>query len=167
METIIRKAYSLNTYDYKITKMTEILMMTLTPQLRKIAIKKRASHPSSIREPDLDFRKLVDKLEQEEITMKIEETENLKLQYVNRIETKTTTHINNIQESDIDLSEKITEILNIYEKSPNYKRKPSFKKWFNYCQRYGHSISKVDKNSKTIRINLHSKKNQLSHFINT
>ena len=46
--------------------MTEILMMTLTPQLRKIAIKKRASHPSSIREPDLDFRKLVDKLEQAE-----------------------------------------------------------------------------------------------------
>ena len=55
-------------------------MMTLTPQLRKIAIKKRASHPSSIREPDLDFRKLVDKLEQAEITMKLEETENLKLQ---------------------------------------------------------------------------------------
>ena len=43
--------------------MTEILMMTLTPQLRKVAIKKRASHHSSIREPDLDFRKLVDKLE--------------------------------------------------------------------------------------------------------
>ena len=46
-------------------------MKTLTPQLRKIAIKKRASHPSSIREPDLDFRKLVDKLEQAEITMKL------------------------------------------------------------------------------------------------
>ena len=28
------------THDYKNTKMTEILMMTLTPQLRKIAIKK-------------------------------------------------------------------------------------------------------------------------------
>ena len=50
-------------------------MMTLTPQLRKIAIKKGASHPSSIREPDLDFRKLFDKLEQAEITMKLEETE--------------------------------------------------------------------------------------------
>ena len=60
---LVRKAYSLNTHDYKNTKMTEILMMTLTPQLRKIAIKKRASHPSSIREPDLDFRKLVDKLD--------------------------------------------------------------------------------------------------------
>ena len=95
IETLVRKAYSLNTHDYKNTKMTEILMMTLTPQLRKIAIKKRASHPSSFREPDLDFRKLVDKLEQAEITMKLEETENLKLQYVNRIETNTT-HINNI-----------------------------------------------------------------------
>ena len=93
-ETLVRKAYSLNTHDYKNTKMTEILMMTLTPQLRKIAIKKRASQPSSIREPDLDFRKLVDKLEQAEITIKLEETENLKLQYVNRIETNTP-HINN------------------------------------------------------------------------
>ena len=115
-------------------------MMTLTPQLRKIAIKKRASHPSSIREPDLDFRKLVDKLEQAEITMKLKETKNLKLQYVNRIETNTT-HINNIQGSDTDLIEKITEILNIYEKNPNFKGKPSFKKWCNYCRRYGHSIS--------------------------
>ena len=140
IETLVRKAYSLNTHDYKNTKMTEILMMTLTPQLRKIAIKKRASHPYSIREPDLDFRKLVDKLEQAEITMKLEETENLKLQYVNRIETNTT-NINNIQESDTDLVEKITEILNIYEKHPNFKGKPSFKKWCNYCRRYGHSIS--------------------------
>ena len=138
IKTLVRKAYSLNTHDYKNTKLTEILMMTLTPQLRKIAIKKRASHPSSIREPDLDFRKLLDKLE--EITMKLEETENLKLQYVNRIETNTT-HINNIQESDTDLVEKITEILNIHEKHPNFKGKPSFKKWCNYCRRYGHSIS--------------------------
>ena len=59
--------------------MTEILMMTLTPQLRKVAIKKRASYPSSIREPDIDLRKLVDKLELAEITMKLEETENSKL----------------------------------------------------------------------------------------
>ena len=46
IETLVQKAYSLNTHDYKNKKMTEILMMTLTPQLRKIAIKKRASHPS-------------------------------------------------------------------------------------------------------------------------
>ena len=100
--------------------MTEILKMTLTPQLRKIAIKKRASRPSSIREPDLDFRKLVDKLEQAEITMKLEETENLKLQYVNNIQTATS-QINNINDSDTDLFQKITEILNIYEKNPKFK----------------------------------------------
>ena len=80
IESLVRKAYSLNTHDYKNTKMTEILMMNLTPQVRKIAIKKRASHPSSIREPDLDFRKLVNKLQKAEFTMKLEETKNLKLQ---------------------------------------------------------------------------------------
>ena len=120
--------------------MTEILMMTLTPQLRKIAIKKRASHPSSIREPDLDYRKLVDKLEQAEITRKLKETENFKLQYVNRIETNTT-HINNIHDSDVDLTEKLTEFSNIYEENPNLKCKPSFKKWCNYCRRYGQCIA--------------------------
>ena len=52
IEMLVQKADSLKTHDYKNTKMTEILMMT--PQLRKIAIKKRASHPSSIREPDLE-----------------------------------------------------------------------------------------------------------------
>ena len=127
LETLVRKAYSLNTHDYKNTKMTEILMMTQTPQLRKIAIKKRASHPSSIREPGLDFRKLVDKLEQAEITMKLEETENLKLQYVNKIQT-TTSQINNINDSDTDLSKKISNILIINEKNSNFKGKPSFKK---------------------------------------
>ena len=59
--------------------------------------------------------------------MKLEETENFKLHYVNRIETNTT-HINNIQDSDVDLTEKITEILKIYEKNPNFKGKQSFKK---------------------------------------
>ena len=74
IETLVRKAYSLSTHVYKNTQMTEILMMTLTPRLRKIAIKKGASHPSSIREPGLDFRKLVDKIEHAEITMKLKET---------------------------------------------------------------------------------------------
>ena len=166
-ETLVRKAYSLNKHDYKNTKMTEILMMTLTPQLRKIAIKKRASHPSSIREPDLDFRKLVDKLEQAEITMKLEKTENLKLQYVNRIETKTT-HINNIQESNTDLVEKITEILNIYEKNTQILKA-------NHLSKNGVIIAddtdivfpNVDKNDKITKTNLKSIKNQINRSINT
>ena len=146
--------------------MTEILRMTLTPQLRKIAIIKRASHPSSIREPDLDFRKLVDKLERAEITMKLEETVNLKLQYVNRIETNTT-HINNIHDSDVDLTEKITEILNISEKNPSFKGKPSFKKWLIIAEDTDTALPNVDKNNKITRINHKSTKNQINHSINT
>ena len=91
IETLVRKAYSLNLHEYKNTKMTEVLMMTLTPQLRKTEIEKRASHSSSIREPDLDFRKLVDKLEQAEITMKLEETEILN--YKMLMESKQILHI--------------------------------------------------------------------------
>ena len=53
----------------------------------------------------------------------------------------TTSQINKINESDTELSEKITEILNIYEKNPNFKGKLSVKKWCNYCRRYGHSIA--------------------------
>ena len=94
IETLVRKAFSLNTHDCKNTK-----MLTLTSQLRKIAIKERASHPSSIRESDLDFRKVVDKLEEAEITMKLDETENLKLQYVKIIEKTETQSTSPVQTS--------------------------------------------------------------------
>ena len=47
IETLAPKAYSLNTHDYKNTKMTETLMMTLTPQLQQIAIKKHHILPQS------------------------------------------------------------------------------------------------------------------------
>ena len=76
--------------------------------------------------------------------MKLEETEKLQLQYVTYIQT-TTTQINNIHNSDTDLSKKLTEILIIHEKNPNFKGKPSFKKWCNNCRRYGHSIAECRK----------------------
>ena len=121
-------------------------MMTLTAQLRKIAIKKRASHPSSTREPDLDFRKLVDKLQQAKITMKLEERENLKLHYVNNIQT-TTSQINNIHDSDTELSEKIIEILNIYEKIQVLK----VKNGAIFAEDTETALPNADKNNKTIK----------------
>ena len=129
--------------------MTEILIMTLTPQLRKIAIKKGASYPCSIREPDLDSGKLVDKLEQAQITVKMKESENLKLQYVNNIQT-TTSHINNTNDSDTDLSEKFTEILNIYEKNPNFKANHHSKNGVIIVDDTGTVLLKADKNNKII-----------------
>ena len=67
--------------------------------MRKIPIQRRASHPSSIREADIDFQKLVVKLEQAEITMKLEVTGKVELQYVKEVQT-TTSDINKNQESD-------------------------------------------------------------------
>ena len=87
--------------------------------------------------------------------MKLEETENPKLQYVNRIETNTT-HINNIQESDTDLVEKFTEILNIYEKHPNFKGKPSFKNGVIIADDTDTVFPNVDKNNKINKTNLKS-----------
>ena len=166
IETLVQKAYSFNTQDSKNTKMTEMLMMTLTPQLRKIAMKKRASHPSSIREPDLYFRKLLDKLEQAEITMKLEETENLKLQYVNNLQT-TTSQINNINDSDTDLSEKITKILNIYEKNPNFKGKNHSKNGVIIVNVTDTVSLSADKNNKSTKINHKNIEKPTNLFINT
>ena len=79
--------------------MTETLMMTLTSQFKKIGIKKKASDPSSIRELEIYFRKLVNKKEPAEMTMKLEETENLKVQNLNNIHT-TISQLNIIHDSD-------------------------------------------------------------------
>ena len=84
--------------------------------------------------------------------MKLEETENLKLQCVNRIETNTTL-INNIHDSEVDLTEKITEILNIYEKNLNFRSKPSFKKWCEIAEGTVTALPNADKNHKLIKIN--------------
>ena len=45
--------------------MTLYSITTITEKIDK----NRASHPSLIRKPDIDFRKLVNKLEQAEITV--------------------------------------------------------------------------------------------------
>ena len=99
--------------------MTEVLMMNVIPQLR--AIKKRASHLSSVRETDTDFRKLVDKLEQAENTRKLEETENLKIQNVNYIET-TTSQIKIVHDSDTELAKKLLKFLKLLKGKPSFKK---------------------------------------------
>ena len=109
-------------------------MMTLTPQLRKIA--KRESLTSNLisRTRHRLPKNSREKLEQAKFTMKLEETKNFKLQYVNNIHTSTS-QIYNIHDSDTELAEKNKQISNICEKNPNFEGKPSFKKWCNYCRR--------------------------------
>ena len=85
--------------------------------------------------------------------MKLEETNNLKLPHVINIQT-TTSHINNINDSDTGLSEKITEILNIYEKNPNFEGKPSFKNGVNIVDDTDTKSLIADRNKKMIKIYL-------------
>ena len=98
--------------------------------------------------------------------MKLEETENLKLQYDNRIETNTT-NINNIQESDTDLVEKITEILNIYQNTQTLKANHLSKNGVIIADDTDIVFLNVDKNNRTIKTNLKNIKNQINHSIST
>ena len=98
--------------------------------------------------------------------MKLEETENLKLQHVNIIQT-TTTQINNIHNSDIDLSEKITEILNIYEKNQILKANHHSKNGVTVAENTDIALLNADKNNKTTKINHKCTKNQTNDFTST
>ena len=78
--------------------------------------------------------------------MKLEETEKLKLQYLNNIQT-TTSQINHIHDSDTELAGKnYSNIKYLREKNPNFISKSSIKKWCNYCCRYEHSIAECRQN---------------------
>ena len=113
--------------------------------------KKIASHPSSIRAPDTDFRKLVNKLAQAEITRKLEKTEKLEKQYLNNIQ-KTTSQINNIQHCDNDSAKKFTQTLNIYKKHDFYRKNLNQKKC-NHAVEMNKALPNADKNNKTKQIN--------------
>ena len=98
--------------------------------------------------------------------MKLEETENLKLQYVNRIET-TPTNINKYR------NQRQTSLKKSLKYSIFMKRTQTSKA--NHLSKNGVIIAddtdivfpNVDKNSKTIKINLKNIKNQINHSINT
>ena len=67
----------------------------------------------------------------------------MKLHYVNNVK-RTNAQFNNIQDSS-----KTTQILNMDEKNPNFKRKPSFKKWRNFAAHMDIALLNADKNNKT------------------
>ena len=81
--------------------------------------------------------------------MKLEETEKLKQQYVNNTHTRTS-YINNTQDSDNELAEKVTQILNIYEKNPNLKANLHSKNSVTIVAGRDIVLLIVDKNSKTL-----------------
>ena len=65
----------------------------------------------------------------------------------------TTSHINNINNSDTELSKKITEILNIYEKNPNLKANNQSKNGVIFVDDTDTALLNADKNNKITKIN--------------
>ena len=139
--------------------MTETSTMTLTTQLRNRSNKKESITSFLHSGTRLDLRRLVEKLEQAEITMKLKETENQKLHYVNNIQT-TTSQISNTHDSDTYLSENITEILNISKKTQMLKVN-------HHSKDTDTVLPNADKNRKIIAINHKSIENQINCFIST
>ena len=105
----------------------------------------------------------MDKLEQDEITMKLEEAENLKLQYLNKIQSATSQIIYS-HDSDIELAEKFTQFLFIYEKNSNFKGKPSFKNLVHYFRRYGNSIAECKQKNRIIKTNYRNMEKQINFY---
>ena len=98
--------------------------------------------------------------------MKLEKTENLKLQYVKKNQTNTT-QINNIHDSDVGLSKKIIQILNLYEKTQVLKQNHLSTNGITIAEVTNLALPNVDKNSKRVKTNHKSTKNQINHDINT
>ena len=98
--------------------------------------------------------------------MKLEGTENLKLQSVNNIQTNIT-QVNNIHNSDIDLSKKITEILIYTKKTQILKVNHHSKHGVTIAEDTDIALVNADKNNKITRINHKSTKNQTNHYIST
>ena len=98
--------------------------------------------------------------------MKLEETENLKLQYVNRIETNTT-NINNIQESIQTSLKKSPKYLIFMKNTQTLKANHLSKNGVIIADDMDIAFLNVDKNSKIIKTNLKNIKNRINHSINT
>ena len=102
IETLETKAYCLKMHDYKNTHdyKTDLNFNDDSNTTTTQNCNKKESITSIINsKTDIEFQKLIDKLEQTEITMNLEERENLQLQYVINIQT-TTSQINHIRDSD-------------------------------------------------------------------
>ena len=162
IETLMGKTYSVNTHDFKTRRWPKfyyVLITTIKERRKNI----RSLHTSSIREPDKDFRKLVDNIEQAKTAMNIEKTESLLLKQVSIIP-ETNSYRNNIEDRDTQLAEKLTQLINIYKKNAIFKEKPPIKKWCNYCKRYWHSITECWQKQQD-KLKLPPKHRALSKFI--
>ena len=69
--------------------------------------------------------------------------------------------------TDTELAKKLTQLLNIYGKIPNFKGKPSFKNGVTIAVDMDIALLNIDKNNKKIKTNHKNIQNHVHRFINT
>ena len=70
IETLAKTAYSLYTEDYKNSVMNQTFIRCLDIELKTAALKKRANHQPTPRDPEMPFKTLLDKIDQMDLTIK-------------------------------------------------------------------------------------------------
>ena len=118
-------------------------MMTLAPQL----IKRITSiiNPRILNRFRKTSRQVRTSWNHQETTRK----RKFKATIIENVQT-TTSHLDKIHDFDNELAEKITEILNVYEKNPNFEGKPSFKNGVTIVADSDIALLNVDTNNKII-----------------
>ena len=113
------------------------------------------------RRTHLDFQNLVDKLEQADITMILEVTESLKMQYVNYVQT-TTPQTDNIQDSDNKKQRKLLEYYTYTKRVRHSKAKYHSRNGAIIVADMDISLLNADKNNKTTLEDHRNTENQQS-----
>ena len=71
IEALVKTAYSLFTEDYKNSVMNQTFIRRLDNELKTAALKKHANHKPTLREPEMPFKTLLDKMDQMDLTRTI------------------------------------------------------------------------------------------------
>ena len=71
IETLVKTAYSLYTEDYRNSVINQTFIRCLDNELKLAALKKHANHKQTPREPEMQFKALVDKIDQMDLTRTI------------------------------------------------------------------------------------------------
>ena len=179
IETLEKTAYSLYTEDYRSSVMKQTFIRCLDNELKTSALKKHANHKQTPREPETPFKKLVDKIEQMELTRTI--TNNHKRLYeVNQTTSNINEFlkqmnaacniINDLNRNDLEQFEGticnvLNGINNTYDRK-NFKGRPKFALICRYCSSHGHQKGRCFKRPRRESITRPKEKSFYGHIRN-
>ena len=161
IETLVKTAYSLYTEDYRNSVMNQTFIRSLDNEIKTSALKKLANYKQTPREPEMQFKTLVDKIDQMDLS--ITKTNNRKRLYeVNQTTSninvnlkqlnEACNNINDLNQNDLEQFEGticnvVNGINNTYDRK-NFKGRPMFALFCSYCSSHGHTKGRCFKRTR-------------------